>query len=163
MKEDGKYWDRASKNYDKNDKIDGNYLKMMEITRKFVDGNDVVMDLGCATGSISIDISDFAGEVLGLDISSRMIEIARKKPEKYKKKNIRFQRSTIFDEGFKENSFDAIIAFNILHLMDNTDKVMSRVNELLKPGGVLVSSTPCLGDKGNLTTSVIKLITKTRF
>ena len=54
MKNEAKFWDRASKNYDKGDKVDETYLKMLEIMKKYLHDTDTLMDFGCATGSISI-------------------------------------------------------------------------------------------------------------
>ena len=38
--------------------------------------------------------------------------------------------------------------------------VLKRINELLKPGGLIISSTPCLGEKKTLLTSLLLLLTK---
>jgi len=62
-------------------------------------------------------------------------------------KNVTFSQATIYDERLKKESFDAILALNILHLLEKTPQVMSRINYLLKPGGVFISATPCLGQK----------------
>jgi 2-polyprenyl-3-methyl-5-hydroxy-6-metoxy-1,4-benzoquinol methylase len=58
--------------------------------------------------------------------------------------NIEFERVTIFDEKFKEGSFDAVIAFNVFHLLDEPQKYIQRINRLLKPGGLILSATPCM-------------------
>jgi len=40
-----------------------------------------------------------------------------------------------------------ILVFYILHLLEDPHKVMQRINELLKPGGLIISATPCMGEK----------------
>jgi hypothetical protein len=47
-----------------------------------------------------------------------MVEISKSKASKCKIQNIEFGHSTIFDERFKHGSFDAIIALNIFHLLE---------------------------------------------
>jgi ubiquinone/menaquinone biosynthesis C-methylase UbiE len=163
MKNEEKFWDRISKNYDKGDKVDETYLKMLEIMKKYLKKDDMVMDFGCATGSISIDISSSVRKVIGIDISSEMIRIAKEKAIEHKAENVYFAKSTIFDRRHKENSFNAIMAFNILHLLDDTEEGIKRINKLLKPGGIFISSTACLGDKGKFVGGMISLVGKLGF
>jgi len=163
MKDGSKFWDRASKNYDKSDKIDETYLKMLEVMRKYLNDTDTLMDLGCATGSISIDLSDSVRKVIGIDISSEMIRMAKEKAIEHKTENVYFAKSTIFDERHKVDSYNAIMAFNILHLLDDTDLAIKRISELLKDGGVFISNTACIGDKGRLVGGMMSIITKMPF
>ena len=44
-------------------------------------------------------------------------------------------------------TFDGILAFYILHLLEDSQMVIQRINELLKPGGLIISVTPCMGKK----------------
>lgn len=53
----------------------------------------------------------------------------------------------MFDERYKKGSFDVILAFHVLHLLEDEHIVLQRMNELLKPGGLLISATPCVGEK----------------
>jgi len=162
-KDEAKFWDRASKNYDKGDSVDETYLKMLEIMRKYLKNSDTLMDFGCATGSISIDLSENVRKVIGIDISSEMIKLAKEKAIEHKAENVYFARSTIFDERHHEGSFDAIMAFNILHLLDDPDMAIKRINELLKEGGVFISNTVCLKDKGSMISTMMSIISKMPF
>jgi 2-polyprenyl-3-methyl-5-hydroxy-6-metoxy-1,4-benzoquinol methylase len=76
-----------------------------------------------------------------------MIEIARKKADERKIENIEFAHATIFDESLGKESFDLILASSILHLLENLPQVLNQIHQLLKPGGLFVSATPCLGEK----------------
>lgn len=55
--------------------------------------------------------------------------------EKRKITNSYFTHAAIFDERLKTEFFDAILAFNVLHLVEDTPQVLARINRLLKPGG----------------------------
>ena len=57
-------------------------------------------------------------------------------------------------------SFSAIIAFSIFHLVDDIPRVLARLNDLLRPGGLLISQTPCLGERGWIFRSLISLAQK---
>jgi len=94
-----------------------------------------------------------------------MLDIARRKAVEGKFENVDFKEATIFDERLKKESFDVIMAFNILHYLEDTQEVMERINELLKPGGFFISSTECMGEEKKLsrilTFSALFVLTKT--
>ena len=50
-------------------------------------------------------------------------------------------------KAWRKESFDVILSLSILHLVENSAQVMDRINQLLKPGGMFISATPCLGEK----------------
>ena len=75
-----------------------------------------------------------------------MIEAAKRKASERKSENVDFAQLTIFDESLEKESFDVILAFNVLHLLEDPQKAVQRINELLKPGGLIISSTACMGE-----------------
>ena len=141
-------WDGLANNWDTpGASLGQNDIRTIEKTKKYLNASDIILDYGCATGSIAIEIADIVKEAHGIDISSKMIDIARRKADERKIKNIDFTHATIFDERLKKESFDLILALSILHLVEDSTKVMDRINQLLKPGGLFISATPCLGEK----------------
>jgi SAM-dependent methyltransferase len=60
---------------------------------------------------------------------------------------VKFNRTTVFDENYREGSFDVILTFAILHLLEDPRKAVNRIHDLLKPGGLLISVTPSLGEQ----------------
>jgi len=104
------------------------------------------LDFGCGTGLICNEIAAHVSIIHAIDISAKMIEIAKNKASLRKIGNIDFERTTIFDEKFKEGSFDAIIAFNLFHLLEEPQKYFQRMNQILKPGGLIISATPCMSE-----------------
>jgi 2-polyprenyl-3-methyl-5-hydroxy-6-metoxy-1,4-benzoquinol methylase len=143
-----KMWNQLAKNWDTPGvSLGENDLKIIERTKKYLNVNAVVLDYGCATGSIAVEIASMAKEVRGIDISSNMIEIAIRKADERKIKNIGFTQAAIFDESLGKGSFDLILALSVLHLVEDPTEVIDGINQLLKPGGVFISATPCLGEK----------------
>ena len=143
-----KMWNQLAKNWDTPGvSLGENDLKIIERTKKYLNASSVVLDYGCATGSIAIEIASMAKEVRGIDISSNMIEIAKRKADERGIKNIAFTKAAIFDESLGKESFDVILSLSVLHLVEDSAQVMDRINQLLKPGGIFISATPCLGEK----------------
>lgn len=119
-------------------------LKIIEKTKKLINSSNTVLDFGCGSGTAAIAIANSVKKNIGIDISSKMIELAEGKAEENKVRNIDFEQATIFDEKFKTESFEVILCFYLLHLLKDTPRVMQRINDLLKPGGLIISATPCI-------------------
>ncbi len=145
MNKSEKFWDRMAKYLDRVERQDeATNIKIIEKTRNRLKISDNVLDFGCGTGTAAIEIAGSVRTVNGIDISSKMIEAAKGKTVERKVKNIDFAQTTIFDEKLKTGSFDVILCFHLLHLVDDKPNVMRRINELLKPGGMMISATPCI-------------------
>ncbi|MCZ7382934.1 MAG: class I SAM-dependent methyltransferase [Candidatus Methanoperedens sp.] len=145
MNKSEKFWDRMAKYFDREEKKDEpTNIKIIDKTKKYLKISDTVLDYGCGTGTAAIEIAGSVKTVNGIDISSKMIEAAKGKTVERKVKNIDFAQTTIFDEQLKKGSFDVILCFYLLHLVEDTPEVMQRINELLKPGGLMISATPCI-------------------
>ena len=156
MYKDEKFWDRIASKFDRIEKNDISYKIFIEKARGYIKADDTILDFGCGTGLICNEIAENVGIIHAIDISTKMIEISKNKASARKIQNIDFERITIFDEKFKVGSFDAIIAFNIFHLLEEPQKYFQRINQILKPEGLIISSTPCMSE-ASLLNSILKL------
>lgn len=148
MKRSEKFWDRVSTRFDRTEKrFEPLHIKMMEHTKHYLDRGNVVLDYGCATGTKTLELASHVNRIQGIDISSNMIKIATRRAAERSIENADFAQATIFDERYTSGSFDVILAFNILHLLDNIQQALQRMSDLLKPGGLLIATTPCLQEK----------------
>jgi 2-polyprenyl-3-methyl-5-hydroxy-6-metoxy-1,4-benzoquinol methylase len=159
------FWDGASKNYDKTEeRFEYIHSKSRENTKKFLKGSDTVLDYGCGTGTATCQFSCQVKEVHAIDISSKMIEIAREKAAVAKVENVIFEQTDIFGSEFAKESYDVILAFNMLHTVTSPQDVVLRINELLKPEGLFISVTPCLRQKMsflvNLQIQLVRVLCK---
>jgi ubiquinone/menaquinone biosynthesis C-methylase UbiE len=142
-----KFWDRQAKRYDDSERqFDSVFKEVVLRTKKHLTTEDKVLDFGCATGTKTIEFSDSVKHIHGLDISSEMVNEANRKIKESTIKNIRFSQGDIFDTDFEIASFDKIISYGVIHLLNNSDKVIRRMHDLLKPGGLFISTTACLKD-----------------
>ena len=163
MSRSEKFWDRIAKGYENKEieweKIDN---KAVEKTKKYLNGDETLLDFACGDGVITIQLAECVKEVHAFDISVKMIETARRIANDRKVENINFLKTTIFDDRFEKESFNVITAFNILHLLENPQVVVQRINELLKPDGLFISETHCFGEKKSFLTIFIFLLSKLR-
>jgi len=153
------FWDKISSNYDNQvRKYQQTYTDIIERTKKHLKKDDIVLDFACGTGITTIQISGFVREILAIDISQRMIDIIEEKAEKNETGNIKLFKTDLFNEEIENNSFDVVLAFNILYFLKNAPENISRIYELLKPGGLFISATDCLGENISLLNRIIHLL-----
>ena len=150
-----KFWDRLSRDFNKeSDQFDQKFIGKMKNIKNYLKASDTVLDYGCATGRIALELADKVKAVQGIDISSKMITSARNKIETGKINNVSFAHAQIFDKSIKPDSFDVILALNIIHLVKEPEIVIERFNKLLKPDGLLICETPCLGEYKTFLSSI---------
>ena len=159
-----RFWDKNSFKFDERTrKYKQNYAWIINTTRKYLHNEDIVMDYACGTGTVTIELASQVREIEALDISSGMLEIAKRKASGRNIQNVNFIHSTLFDERYRAGSFDAVLALNILHLLQDPARALQRINELIKPGGLLISTTACLKENKNLSLVFISMMAKTGF
>ncbi|WP_142785233.1 class I SAM-dependent methyltransferase [Changchengzhania lutea] len=166
MNKSKEFWDKASKNYDRTEeRFEHIHKKSRDNTKKYLRGNNIVLDYGCGTGTTSCELANYVKEIHAIDISSKMIEIAKQKAIDGKVENVNFSQTDIFDKIYKKESFDIILAFNMLHTVPAPENVVQRIHELLKPEGLFISVTPCLRDKMSFLVSIqiqlVRILSKT--
>ncbi len=163
MNKSEQFWDKQAKDFtDQEQRTKLSENKDFITTLKYLNIGDTVLDYGCATGIISNAIADKVKEIHAIDISSKMIEIAKSKASEHHIDNIHYAHATIFDERYQKESFNLILAFRILHMLEDIQAVMRRINELLKPGGTFISVSACMGDKKDFLSILVFLASKMR-
>jgi ubiquinone/menaquinone biosynthesis C-methylase UbiE len=156
MTDAARFWDKRADKYSKKPVKDvENYNKTLDHTRKHLASGDAVLEVGCGTGTTALLLAPSVDRVVATDISARMIEIAREKAATGKVENVHFDRATLFDEGLEEGSFDVVMGFNFLHLLEDIPGAVRRVHRLLKPGGRFISKTVCLAEQSRLWKVVV--------
>lgn len=161
MSKSEKFWDQAASNYDKTEeKFEFIHSRSRENAKRYLKDTDIVLDYGCGTGTTACEISGLVKSVRAIDISTEMIEIAKGKAATAGVVNVDFDQADIFDVAFHNDSFDVVLAFNMLHTVPDPESVVQRTVELLKPGGLFISVTPCLGEKKSALVSLQILLVR---
>ena len=141
------FWDRIAEKYARRPVADeATYERKLAVTREYLTLESVVLEFGCGTGSTAIAHAPFVKQVDATDLSPAMIGIAKRKAEEAAAGNVCFRVASIEDLEAQDGRYDMVMAHSILHLLRDQEAAVARAYALLKPGGIFVSSTACLGD-----------------
>ena len=158
------FWDGRAAKYDEDIRThDSLYIGTMTRTTSLLTNSDVVLDLGCGSGEIGLDIARYVQRVHGIDVSTKMIELATQKAHDRSVSNVEFSQADAFDQRLAGRSFSAVTAFNVFHLVDDIHGVLARLYAVLEPGGLLVSQTPCVGERNWLVRALLRVAQWTGF
>ena len=147
MNHSAKFWDKIAERYSKHPIADeAAYQKKLQVTQENFKPNSSVLEFGCGTGSTTIIHASYVKHIRAIDVSSEMIKIAQGKADAQNINNVTFEQLTIEELTVADETFDVVLGLNILHLLENKKEVIAKVHKMLKPGGVFVTSTVCLGD-----------------
>ena len=134
--------------------------KIIESSKEFLEKDKYVLDFGCGSGAITNKLAKEVKAIEAIDISSGMLEFAKKQAEENAITNINYRQVSIFDENFKDETFDVILAFNVLHYIEDMPSHVERINSLLKPNGIFISSTACMKEKRSLVRYLVSFLHK---
>lgn len=158
MRDSKKFWDNQAKRFDSNDNSETEML--IKKSLKYFSENDTVLDFACGTGTSTVDIAKSVKKIYDIDLSDNMIQIANKKIEDKDLLNVDFKVATLEDDSLINDSYDVIVAYNIIHLLEDTKGSVKRIYDLLKTGGLFISNTACLGEKKGIMRSIFKFVSK---
>ena len=140
------FWDRKASGYSKSSISDlESYQRKLSETQKLFRPDMRVLEFGCGTGATAVQHAPHVAHIDAIDISEKMLEIGRERATKSHIENIRFTRGTLSEFNAETASFDAVLGLNVIHLLPDRQAVLSEVARILKPGGLFISSTACLG------------------
>src|SRR3989344_3691807 len=107
-----------------------NIIRLISIKK-----SEAVLDLGCGTGSFSREFAAKGAKVIGVDVSSALIEAAQKIPAA----NVSYKAASADNLSFiKSGSVDKITIILALQNIDNVDKVFKECARVLKAGGKML-------------------------
>lgn len=137
-----KAWDRMATNWNKGSKRmweHGSRKDIIPFLQKYMPQGKV-LDIGCGDGYGTHVLSTSAYESTGIDISEKMITLAR---DKRLDPSIVFKQADIYAIPFSEKEFDGILAINVFEWVEHPADALEEVSRVLHSGGFI-----CLGILG---------------
>ena len=131
-------YDRRARSYDQT------WRRYITRTLGFLKGSlyfrssDKILDIGCGTGELEHTILSQHPKqhMVGIDISGKMLEVAREKCNAYP--NVTFLKADASALPFPDHSFDLVISANSLHYFDQPGASLAEMRRVLNPSGSVV-------------------------
>ena len=141
------FWDKMAPKYAESQmrSVD-DYEYTLARTLSYLTPQMRVLEMGCGTGTTALRLAPHVKAFVGTDQSSEMIRIARDKAAD-EHSNLEFRVLGAAESAQLEEGFDVVMGFNLFHLVPDADAVLADIFKILKPGGLMISKTPCLMDK----------------
>ncbi len=104
-----------------------------------LNGGERVLELGSGPGVLSTHLAKVLsrGEVTGLDLSDRMVELASEKVRDTGLTNVKFVQGDALGLQFSDGAFDAVVSSYLVHWVPDVDRYFSEIHRVLKVGGKL--------------------------
>lgn len=151
------FWDRVSVFYDFTQSFNKEvYFKIIKLVTRLVPDGAKVLDCAAGTGELSLAAAKKASLVICTDCSEKMLNVAYKKAQKRNVSNIIFEQRDIYSLKDGNESYDAVIAGNVLHLLDDPQKAVKELLRVTKKGGILLLPT-FLSNSSNPLIKIYKL------
>ena len=131
-------YDNLSTNYDAEQGS-----AMISFTTQLLSGlqipkSPIALDVGCGTGIATFELikkTGGKGTFYGIDLSQRMVDLARKRALEFNRFNVEFCKGNAEKMDFAESSFDLIISNQVFHWITNKEAALEEMFRVLKPKG----------------------------
>ena len=153
---DARFWNRKARAYAASKIADlPGYEQTLARTINYLGPQQDVLEVGCGTGSSALRLAPFCRSYRATDVASEMIAIANGKLARAPDARLQFavDDATTCDSE-SANRYDRVLAFNVLHLVEDLEATVEACASALRPGGLLISKTPCLREMNWLLPNV---------
>lgn len=135
-------WDLSSEAFDthaghgiRSDREKEAWIKTLKSV--FPPGRLKILDVGCGTGELSLLFAKMGHEVTGIDLSEKMLEIAKTKA-KARGMDLVFEKGDAEQPAFPPASFDVVINRHLLWTLPHPELAVFSWKEMLREGGKVV-------------------------
>ncbi|WP_055494261.1 methyltransferase domain-containing protein [Streptomyces sp. TP-A0356] len=90
-----------------------------------------MLDVCCGSGVVGNSFRGKVGELIGLDITPEMVEIASTRLD-------RVDQGTVYELPYEDASFDLVVTREVLHLLPQPERPVSEIFRVLRPGGQFI-------------------------
>ena len=157
------YWNRHARNYDRSMAVLGKPLpRMLRLIAEAIDGRERVLEVAAGTGLVTATVAQAAREVVATDYAAEMVARLQSRVRAAGLSNVDVEQADLYQLRFEAQSFDAVIAANVLHLVPDLPGALAALRRVVKPGGVLVLPTFC-HDETRISWALSRMLAITGF
>lgn len=135
------FWDRVAGVYDVFVNVINRktHRKLKETVSALIEPDDTVLECACGTGLLSAVIAPKCRKLTATDFSVKMLNKAKKNCAAFN--NIDYAQADITALTYPDESFDKVVAGNVIHLLDDPLKALRELDRVCKEGGMLIIPT----------------------
>ena len=135
------FWDRVAGVYDifVNVVNAKTHKELRNVIATQINHDDVVLECACGTGFLSAVIAPRCKSLVASDFSANMIKKAKKNCREFS--NITFKQGNILSIEDNDETFDVVVAANVIHLLDEPIKAVKELDRVCKVGGKIIIPT----------------------
>jgi 2-polyprenyl-3-methyl-5-hydroxy-6-metoxy-1,4-benzoquinol methylase len=100
-----------------------------------------VLEAGAGTSSTALILAPSVAHYTSSDISAEMVAIGREKIAEQSVTNVDVVHGVLGDPALGSGPYDAVLAFNLLHLTRDPRQQARHAANVLKPGGYFITKT----------------------
>ena len=135
------FWDRVAGVYDLftnvyNRKV---HTILKQVVTEEIRMTDEVLECACGTGLLTEVIAPECSSIIASDFSANMLNKTRRKCAAFQ--NVTYLQADILNLAFPDESFDVVVAANVIHLLDEPYKALTELRRVCKCGGKLIIPT----------------------
>jgi SAM-dependent methyltransferase len=97
-----------------------------------------ILEVGCGTGSFTRELARSGAEVVAIDVSSELLEIAR---ANCSAPNVQYQIQNAYALSYSQGVFDSVVGSSVLHHLE-IEAAIRDMYRVLKPGGTIYFTEP---------------------
>ncbi|NNK79687.1 MAG: methyltransferase domain-containing protein [Litoreibacter sp.] len=154
-----KFWDRIAEKYARQPvRVQNAYQITLDRVATYLKPSDHVLEVGCGTGSTVLTLSGQVASILATDTSTKMIEIARRKAVAAGTSNVTFRKMALDDAATPGEGFAVVMGMNLLHLVEDLDGALASMGDSLRPGGLLITKSVCMGNGAGIWSYVLPVM-----
>lgn len=163
IERDRNYWERIAQNYDRSMLLLGRPMpRLLEMAGEAVEGTARVLEVGAGTGLVTETLAAHAQHITATDYAAAMVVALQARIANRNIQNVTCEQADIYALRYPPQTFDAVVAANILHLLPDLSGGLAALRQMLKPGGRLIVPTFC-HDQNVLAKIFSRVMALTRF
>lgn len=135
------FWDRVASVYDLFEDVYNRkvYRGTGKTVADEIKPTDDVLECACGTGAISVFIAPVCKHLTATDFSEGMLRQTARKVRQYK--NVEIRKADMTELDYPDASFDAVVAGNVIHLLDDPVAALNELMRVCKPSGKVIIPT----------------------
>lgn len=160
IQSEAKFWNSVAPKFDNvvEKRFGKAYQFIFDHLTEDVRSSTNLLEIATGTGIIAIKLNDQVSRITAIDISREMLEEARDKSTAKQIDNITFKYGDACALEFEDQSFDTVIASNVMHLLYEPETAFQEMKRVLTDHGKIIVPTFCHG--ANFRTHILSRLAR---